>query len=124
MSGPRDLEFDPLARHKTGYTHWWTQRATAVILVPTTVWLIFSLIYLSRADYGMTIAWFAEPINAILMAVFITSLFCHLNLGMKTVIEDYVRHPRLLHLLQVSTTVLCSIFGVLSVTNIIILALS
>ncbi len=124
MSGPRDLEFDPLARHKAGHIHWWTQRATAVILIPTTVWLVFSLIYLSRADYGMTIAWFAQPINAILMAVFVTSLFCHLNLGIKMVIEDYVRHPRLLHYLHLSATVLCVILGILSVTNIIILALS
>ncbi len=124
MSGPRNLEFNPLASHRTGYIHWWAQRTTAVILIPTTAWLIVSLIYLSRAGYGATIAWFAEPINAILMVVFVTSLFCHLNLGIKMVIEDYVRNPQILHILGLSTTILCWIFGMLSVTNVIILALS
>lgn len=40
-----------LGSSKTGVHHWWLQRATAVALVPLSIWFLFLLGGLVDADY-------------------------------------------------------------------------
>lgn len=124
MSGPRNQTFDSSARCEAGSLHWWAQRGTAVILIPTVIWLTLSLMYLSQADYGVVLNWFAQPVNIILMSAFIIALFWHLKLGLEVVIDDYVRHPLALRLLNIGNAALCLIFGAISITSVVVLAVS
>ncbi|MEQ8195957.1 MAG: succinate dehydrogenase, hydrophobic membrane anchor protein [Rhodospirillales bacterium] len=75
---------------KDGAGHWWAQRITGVALVPLTIWFVVSSISLVGADYAAFKAWVGSFGNAVLMIVFIVSLFHHAQLGLQVVIEDYV----------------------------------
>jgi succinate dehydrogenase membrane anchor subunit len=86
----------PLARArglgsaKEGLHHWWSQRLTAIALVPLSLWFIYSLVVVTGADYATVVAWLANPLNAVLMLLFIFSLYYHAALGVQVVIEDYI----------------------------------
>jgi succinate dehydrogenase / fumarate reductase membrane anchor subunit len=97
---------DPLARArghgsaKSGVRHWVMQRATAVLLILLSAWLVYALVALAGADHATASAFMARPLNAALSIVLLVSLFYHAALGLQVVIEDYVHGPVLELLLQ------------------------
>ena len=46
-----------LGSAKQGLHHWWMQRITAVLLVPLTLWFVFSVASLIGGGYEATVAW-------------------------------------------------------------------
>ena len=80
-----------LGSAKEGIHHWWSQRLTALALIPLGLWFIYSLVVMTGANYTTVIAWLANPLNAVLMLLFIISLFYHAALGLQVVIEDYTK---------------------------------
>ena len=87
----------PLARVKglgsarRGALHWWRQRLSAVALLPLSLWFIYELTTLNSLDYGAARAWAAAPATAVLLALFIPTLFYHAQAGLQVVVEDYVK---------------------------------
>jgi succinate dehydrogenase membrane anchor subunit len=79
-----------LGSAKEGFHHWWAQRLTAVALVPLSLWFIYSLAVITGAEYSVVITWLSQPINAVLMLLFLFSLYYHAGLGLQVVIEDYI----------------------------------
>lgn len=79
-----------LGSAKTGVTHWWMQRVSAVALVPLTFWFVGSLVAHLGASYESVINWLASPVSATLMMVYVAAIFYHAQLGLQTIIEDYV----------------------------------
>ncbi len=79
-----------LGAAKEGTGHWWSQRLTAVALVPLVLWLVYSLILLAGQDHALVIQWLRNPVNAILLAVFLVTMFYHSSLGLQVVIGDYL----------------------------------
>lgn len=79
-----------LGAAKEGTGHWWSQRLTAVALVPLVLWLVYSLILLAGQDHALVIQWVRNPVNAILLAVFLVTMFYHSSLGLEVVIGDYL----------------------------------
>ncbi len=73
-----------------GVQHWWTQRLSAIALVPLTLWFIAMLIAHTGADYTAFIAWMRNPITSILMTLLLIALFYHAALGLQVIVEDYV----------------------------------
>jgi len=90
---------NPLARArghgsaKEGVHHWYAQRASAVLLIVLTAWLIYAMIALAGADHGQARAFIANPTNAAFLVLLIVSMFYHAMLGLQVVIEDYVHSP-------------------------------
>ena len=80
-----------LGSAKEGFHHWWSQRLTALALIPLGLWFIYSLVVMTGANYTTVIAWLANPLNAVLMLLFIISLYYHAALGLQVVIEDYTK---------------------------------
>ena len=86
----------PLARvkglgsAKQGTHHWWHQRLTALALVPLSLWLVYSLLTLTGADYETIVLWLGRPLSAVLFLLFVIALFHHAQLGLQVVIEDYI----------------------------------
>ncbi len=86
----------PLARvrglgsARSGVSHYWVQRLTAVALVPLTLWFIAGLYNHIGDDYAAMRAWLAQPVSAILMTLFVLAGVVHMRLGMQVVFEDYV----------------------------------
>ena len=79
-----------LGSAKAGAAHWWTERVTAIALVPLTVWFVAAIIAHSGSDYLSFISWLRSPMTASLMVLLLISLFHHSALGLQVVIEDYV----------------------------------
>lgn len=73
-----------------GSHHWMAQRVTAIANIPLVLWLVYSVVALVGADYETFTSWLAQPINAVLMILFIISTFYHAALGLQVVIEDYI----------------------------------
>jgi succinate dehydrogenase / fumarate reductase membrane anchor subunit len=86
----------PLARAqglgsaKSGVTHFWHQRLTAVILVPLTIWFVYVVVRFTGAELGEVRQFFANPINAGLMLIFVLAGLYHMTLGVQVIIEDYI----------------------------------
>lgn len=80
------------AHHGEG--HWWLQRASALALLPLSVWFIYSFVTrLLSADRGVIGAWLGNPWVALAMVALIIALFVHARLGIQVIIEDYVHTP-------------------------------
>jgi succinate dehydrogenase / fumarate reductase membrane anchor subunit len=79
-----------LGSAKAGFGHWWTERVTAVALVPLGVWFATSLIAHSGSGYEAFIGWLGSPVTASLMILLLIALFWHAALGLQVVIENYV----------------------------------
>ena len=110
-----------LGSAKEGVEHWWTQRITAIALVPLSLWFVASVISLVGADIETVQNWVGLPLPAILLVLLFIATFYHASLGLQVVIEDYV-HPELARLGLVVVVRLLSfgfavagIFAVLSI---------
>jgi len=103
-----------LGSGKTGTSHWWYQRVTAVLLVLLVPWLIGLLVSLVGAGFEAARHVVARPWDAIPLAAFVIAAFWHAKLGMQVVIEDYV-HTRWVEVaLQLLVTFLCVIAALAS----------
>jgi succinate dehydrogenase / fumarate reductase membrane anchor subunit len=79
-----------LGSAKEGVSHWWWQRVTSVVLIPLSLWFVFSLASLVGADYPTVVDWMRSPIVTALLIMFVISTFYHAQLGVQVVIEDYI----------------------------------
>lgn len=90
---------EPLARvkghgsAKEGVMHWIAQRLTSIALIPLMIWFVTSLLMRLQENYHGFIAWISSPLTSVLLTLFTTTLFYHIWLGLKVVIEDYVSTP-------------------------------
>ena len=87
-----------LGSGKTGTSHFWWQRVTAIALALLVAWLIGLLVSLVGADLGTVRATIARAWNAIMLAALAIAMFWHAKLGLQVIIEDYV-HERLAEVL-------------------------
>ena len=79
-----------LGSAKDGAEHWWSQRLTAVALIPLGLWFAIALATLGDLSHAAVAAWIARPWNTILLALLVLSTAYHSKLGVQVVIEDYV----------------------------------
>jgi succinate dehydrogenase / fumarate reductase membrane anchor subunit len=77
------------AAHR-GTDHFTRQRATAVALVPLSIWFAFSAFSLIGAERTQVLAFLSQPLDAVLMALFVIAALTHMAIGLQVVIEDYV----------------------------------
>ncbi len=83
-----------LGSARTGVSHWWLQRATAIALLPLSVWFLAALLAQASGGHAALTAWLARPVTAMLMILLLVALFQHLRLGLQVVAEDYVHADR------------------------------
>jgi succinate dehydrogenase / fumarate reductase membrane anchor subunit len=103
----------------SGVDHWWKQRFTSILLVPLMVWLVWSLMLLSGADYAAARAWMSSPWNATMALLLVASMFYHARLGVQVVIEDYVHHRATEVVLQVLVAAAALVGGLVSAVAIL-----
>lgn len=73
--------------------HWKTQRRTALLLIPLTLWLLFSVASLASAEYIAVHNWLRQPQTIALLGLFVLIAGHHAYLGLQVVLEDYVQEP-------------------------------
>ena len=93
-------------RHGAG--EWLQERLSSLILVPLTLWGLWSGWALSGGGYDGAMAWFRSPVNAVLLAVTLLVSLWHMNMGAKVIVDDYIHRP-------VSRTTLLGLIGLLCV---------
>lgn len=76
------------ARH--GTHHWLLQRFTAAGNFLGGLFLVASFLFLPDASYATVAGYFASPVPATIVALFLVSVFWHARLGLQVLIEDYV----------------------------------
>lgn len=93
MNAPRIrtplAKIEGLGSARSGTHHFWALRVSSVALVPLSIWFVASALAYVGAGQGPVAAYFSEPINAVLMFLFIITCAYHTSLGLQTVIEDY-----------------------------------
>lgn len=83
-----------LGSAKSGTGHWWSQRLSAVALVPLTLWFVAAVATRTGAEHAEIAEWLSSPWNACLMILLVVATFYHAWLGLQVVIEDYVHDER------------------------------
>ena len=99
-----------LGSAKSGTSHFWEQRISAIALVVLTPLFVLPLAYNMGASFAEMRAAYAHPVNALIAIAFIATAFLHLFQGLQVVIEDYV-HGRLGLILIISSRLLCALFA-------------
>ncbi len=79
-----------LGSAKSGTTHFWQQRATAIANVPLMAFLVWLALNLAGADYAAARALLASPFVTILLGLTFLVVLKHMRIGMQVIIEDYV----------------------------------
>ena len=79
-----------LGSARSGTTEAWLVHLTSLALVPLTVGFVWLMIDLLRKDYNGVRAELTRPISAILLLAFIFAGIVHMELGMRSIILDYI----------------------------------
>ena len=104
-----------LGSAKSGVQHFIAQRASAIILIPLCIWFAFSVMTTDMANYDAVYDWISSPLTTFLLIFSFIMLYYHCQLGLQTVIEDYVYHSflKLASLLLIKTAALAlAIFSI------------
>ena len=75
-------------RHGAG--EWLIERVLLVALIPLGLWVASTGFALAGAGYDAVLAWFANPLNAGLLAITVVVFFGYVSLAWKVILEDYV----------------------------------
>ena len=81
-----------LGSAKDGTHHWWVMRISSIAMLPLSLWLVVGLGSVSGQGYEAAATWISAPWNLTLMVLTIAVLFHHVQLGVSTIVEDYVHH--------------------------------
>jgi succinate dehydrogenase / fumarate reductase membrane anchor subunit len=100
-------------RHGAG--EWTTEKLALLILMPLAIWIASTGFTLAGAGYDATLAWFANRLNAGLLAVTVIVFFTFAGLAWKVIVEDYIHKPSTKALLL---TVLNLVFLVLAAASV------
>lgn len=79
------------ARHGAGT--WLKERLTSIALVPLGIWGLWSATKIMGTGYDGATQWLRVPLNAVLLALLVLTALWHMQLGLKTIIEDYLTKP-------------------------------
>ena len=122
MSGKRFINGVKVSeRHGAG--EWKAERLSSVILIPLTVWGLWSGWVLSGGGYDAALAWFRSPVNAVLLTVTLLVSLWHMNMGLKVIVDDYIHRPASRNTLVGLIGLLCLVLAAASVFFIVRLAL-
>ena len=78
-------------RHGAG--EWMQERLSSLILIPLTLWGLWSGWVLSGAGYDGALDWFRSPVNAIVLTATLLVSLWHMNMGAKVIVDDYIHKP-------------------------------
>lgn len=106
-----------------GAGEWKAERLSSLILVPLTLWGLWSAAQLAGGGYDGALIWFQSPINAGLLALTLVASLWHMNLGLKVIVDDYIHKPGTRGVLLTLIALLCLVLAFASVFLIVRLAL-
>lgn len=118
MTDPRPLQMRTplrtvrgLGSARSGTTHFWHQRVTAVALLSLTVAFVVIVVMLLGRNHAYAKQILGSPVVAILMLLFVVTTVYHMWLGMQEIIVDYVHDDALKLLTLMANTFFCAAVG-------------
>lgn len=79
-----------LGSAKEGANRFIAERATAIALVPLSIWGVYAALTVAPIGYGGAVDLLQSPLNAV-MAILLIAVSCaHMEMGLRVIIEDYV----------------------------------
>jgi succinate dehydrogenase / fumarate reductase membrane anchor subunit len=106
---------------KHGVGHFIGQRVSAVILVVLVLWSVGQALGLARAGYDGASLWLSTPFNAVPVGLLIAVGAYHMQLGMRTIIEDYIHGALPKQALLLASQLICwgvTVVGVVSILKV------
>lgn len=79
-----------LGSARGGLAEWRMQRLSALALIPLGLYFVVAVLHLAVTDHDTAQHWLAQPYNALLMLLFVLSVFAHASVGLRSVYADYV----------------------------------
>ena len=116
MANPSPGLRTPLARvrflgsARTGTMESWLMRVTSLALVPLTVGFVWLLLTLLHRDYNGVRAALGRPLPSILLLAFILAGILHMELGMRSIVVDYI-HGQAREWALLANTCFCALLG-------------
>ncbi len=110
MSGRPSNMRTPLGRvrgfgsAKSGTDDFIRQRLTAIANIPLTIGAVLIVISLIGRNHASVAQILGSTLVAIVMLLFIISVFYHMRIGMQAIIEDYVHEERAKYALLILNT--------------------
>jgi succinate dehydrogenase / fumarate reductase, membrane anchor subunit len=72
-----------------GAKEWLSERLTSLILVPLTLWALWSAASIAGGGYEAALAFVRTPVHSGLIGVLAAISVWHMHMGLKAVIDDY-----------------------------------
>ncbi len=113
-----------LGAAKHGAGHWIGERVSAIALAPLSLWAIYAVLWLARADFYTASAWLGNPLNAVLVSLLLLTAFWHMHAGMRVIVEDYIHTTFSKAVLLVLNLFVCVLVGGLGLFAVLKVALS
>jgi succinate dehydrogenase / fumarate reductase membrane anchor subunit len=89
---------------KSGTEDFIRQRLTAIANIPLTIGAILIVLSLIGSNYAAVARTLGSTPVAIVMLLFVISVFYHMRIGMQAIIEDYVHGERVKYALLILNT--------------------
>jgi succinate dehydrogenase / fumarate reductase membrane anchor subunit len=80
-----------LGSARSGTTEAWLMHVTSLALVPLTIGFVWLVLDLVHRDYNGVRAALERPASAILLLAFVFTGIFHMELGMRSVVADYIQ---------------------------------
>src|ERR1700760_3816105 len=80
-----------LGSAREGLKEWRLQRFTALALIPLGLYFVASMLRLATSDQITAASWLSSPVPAMLTILFLFALFPPAVVGLRSVLDDYVR---------------------------------
>lgn len=113
-----------LGSSRSGVSHWWLQRLTAMGMIPLVLYTIGGLVLHAGADYETAKLWIAQPFNATALLLLLATGFFHASLGLQVIIEDYISKETTRLLSLVAVKLVMTAFATLSIFSVLSIAFS
>ena len=102
-------------------TAWVLQKLLALIFLLLLIYLTFSLNQISLNNYIETSNWFSDKVNSFLFFVLLTSIILHSNLGLNSIIDDYIHKKESKKIIIVLKNSFLVIIYIISIFSLILL---
>ena len=112
-----------LGSAKEGVHRFIGERATAIALVPLSLWAVYAVIQIAPVGYEGAVTLLQSPLNAVMAALLIAVSCAHMEMGMRVIVEDYIHKPASKIVLLLLNAGVCWLAGALGVFSILKVAL-
>ncbi len=111
-----------LGSSRTGTSHWWRQRLTAIALAPLTVFLVGLLPVLAAATHEEFVEIMRIPVTPVALVLLLAAGLYHMKLGLQVVIEDYVHGEPVKVGLRIALTLATCLLAAAGIVSVVMLA--